>query len=69
MSSSDILYANTYSHGYGIIDVTADAFTILIQQITSDEIGTSYYDNPEALDELFSTLMFSIQDGILAPVP
>jgi len=68
VSSSDILYANTYSHGYGIIDVTSDAFNILIQQISSDEIGTSYYDDPEALDALFSPLMFTIQDGVISPV-
>jgi alkaline phosphatase D len=69
VSSSDILYANTFSHGYGIIDVTADAFTILIQEISSDEIGTSYYDDPEALDELFTPLMFTIRDGEIAPGP
>ena len=68
VSSSDILYANTFSHGYGIIDVTADALTILIQQISSDEIGTSYYDDPEALDDLFTPLMFEIRDGLLSPV-
>ena len=55
--------------GYGIIDVTADALTILIQQISSDEIGTSYYDDPEALDELFTPLMFTIRDGVIAPGP
>ena len=69
VSQSDILYANTFSHGYGIVDVTADAFTILIQEISSDEIGTSYYDDPEALDELFTPLMFTIRDGVLAPGP
>jgi alkaline phosphatase D len=68
VSPSDILYANTFSHGYGIIDVTADALTILIQQISSDEIGTSYYDDPEALDDLFTPLMFEIRDGLLAPI-
>jgi alkaline phosphatase D len=69
VSPSDILYANTFSHGYGIVDVTADAFTILIQEISSDEIGTSYYDDPEALDELFTPIMFTIRDGVLAPGP
>jgi alkaline phosphatase D len=68
VSPSDILYANTFAHGFGIFDATSDTFSITIQQISSDEIGTSYYDNPEALDDLFSTLMFSIQDGVLAPV-
>jgi alkaline phosphatase D len=69
VSQSDILYANTFSHGYGIVDVTADAFTILIQEISSDEIGTSYYDDPEALNDLFTPLMFTIRDGAIAPGP
>ena len=69
VSPSTIMYQNTWSHGYGIMDVTADAFTITLQQISSDEIHTSYYDNPEDLDELFTTLMFTIRDGVLAPGP
>ena len=68
VSPSDILYANTFSHGYGIFDVSSDAFDILIQQISSDEIGTSYYDDPEALNDLFTPLMFEIRDGLLSPV-
>jgi alkaline phosphatase D len=69
VSPSNILYANTFSHGYGIIDVTSDAFTILIQEIASVETGTSYYDDPQALDDLFTPLVFTIRDGVLAPGP
>ena len=69
VSPSNIRYANTFSHGYGIIDVTADSLTILIQEISSDEIGTSYYDDPEALNDLFTPIMFTIRDGVLAPGP
>jgi alkaline phosphatase D len=68
VSPSSIVYQNVWAHGYGIVDVTADAFTITFQQISSDEIHTSYYDNPEALEALFSPLMFTIQDGVLSPV-
>ena len=68
VSPSSIIYANTFSHGYGVIDVTADALTFTIQQIPSDEVGTSYYDDPEALDDLFTTLVYTIQDGLLSPV-
>ena len=63
VSPSNILYQNTWSHGYAIIDVTADKFTILIQEIPSEEIGTSYYDDPEALNDLFTPVMFNIQNG------
>ena len=69
VSPSTIMYQNTWAHGYGIMDVSSDAFTIILQEISSDEIGTSYYDNPEALNDLFTTLMFTIRDGVLAPGP
>ena len=69
VSPSDILYANTFSHGYGILDVTTDALTFTIQEIPSDEVGTSYYDDPEALDELFTPIQFTIEDGVIRPGP
>ena len=69
VSPSTILYQNTWAHGYAIADVTADAFTVTIQEIPSDEIGTSYYDDPEALHDLFTPVMFTIRDGVLAPGP
>jgi alkaline phosphatase D len=69
VSPSNILYQNTWSHGYAIIDVTADKFTILIQEIPSDEVGTSYYDDPAALNDLFTPIMFNIQNGVLTPGP
>jgi alkaline phosphatase D len=67
VSPSDILYTNTYSHGYGILDVTDSTLTTTIVEIPSDEIGTSYYDDPEALDELFTTTVFTIEDGAIRP--
>jgi alkaline phosphatase D len=69
VSSSDILYAETYTHGYGIFDVSADAMTITMQEISSDEIGTSYYDDPETLQQLFTPVQFTIRDGVIAPGP
>jgi len=69
VSPSNIVYQNTWAHGYAIADVTADAFTVTIQEISSDEIGTSYYDDPDALDDLFNPVMFTIRDGVLAPGP
>ena len=69
VSPSTIAYQNTWSHGYAVMDVTADKFTMTIQQISSDEVGTSYYDDPEALNDLFTPVVFNIQNGVLAPGP
>ena len=67
VSLSNIVYASDSSHGYSVIDVTAGAMKILMQEISDDEIGTSYYDNPEALDDLFTPVRFTIRDGELIP--
>jgi alkaline phosphatase D len=69
VSPSNIRYQNAWSHGYAVMDVTADKFTFTIQEIPSDEIGTSYYDDPEALDDLFTPIVFNIQDGLLTLGP
>lgn len=69
VSPSDILYTNTYSHGYGVIDVTAETLTTTIVEIPSDEVGTSYYDNPEALEALVTATVFTIEDGVIRPGP
>ena len=69
VSPSDILYTNTYSHGYGILDVFADRLSFTLQEIPSDQIGTSYYDDPEALNEQFTPIMFTIEDGAIRPGP
>ncbi|HSO22092.1 MAG TPA: alkaline phosphatase D family protein, partial [Chondromyces sp.] len=69
VSPSDILYANTYSHGYGIFDVTPETMTVILQQIPSDEVATSYYDDPDGLNELFTPVMFTIEDGAIRPGP
>ena len=69
VSPSDILYASTYSHGYGIVDVTPDTFRTIFQEMPSDEVSTSYYDDPEALNDLFTPVMFTIEDGAIRPGP
>jgi alkaline phosphatase D len=69
VSPSNIVYQNTWAHGYAVMDVNAEAFSITLQEISSEEIGTSYYDDPGALDDLFTPLMFTIRDGVLAPGP
>ncbi len=69
VSLSDILYASAFSHGYGVFDVTADAFSFVLQEIPSDQVHTSYYDDPETLDGLFTAVQFTIEDGAIRPGP
>ncbi len=69
VSPSDIVYADTFSHGYGIFDVDAETMSFVFEQMPSDEVGTSYYDDPESLNALFTSVAFTIEDGVLSPAP
>jgi len=67
VTPSDIVYARTDSHGFSIIEADPEALHVTIWEIASDEIGTSYYDDPAALDDLFSSTSFTVEDGELIP--
>ncbi len=64
---SDILYADTNQHGYGLVEVTADALYLTLEEIPSTEALTSYYDDPSAAIAKFRTTVFTIRDGQLLP--
>jgi alkaline phosphatase D len=64
---SDIVYANTNSHGFSVMEADAEALHVTIFEISSDEISTSYYDDPAALDDLFQPISFRVEDGELIP--
>jgi len=67
VTPSDIIYANTFAHGFQVMEAGPEALLVTLYEISSDEIFTSYYDDPEALDDLFQTLSFRVQDGELIP--
>ncbi len=66
-TTSDIVYANTWAHGFQVVEAGPEALLVTLYEIPSDEIFTSYYDDPETLDSLFETLSFRVQDGELIP--
>jgi alkaline phosphatase D len=66
-TTSDIVYANTWAHGFQVLEAGPEALLVTLYEISSDEIFTSYYDDPEALDGLFQTRSFRVQDGELIP--
>jgi len=65
VSPSDIAYADTFSHGFMVVEATADALHVTLKQMPSTDTLVSYYDNPAALDEIFTTLRYTVQDGQL----
>ncbi|HOC41703.1 MAG TPA: alkaline phosphatase D family protein [Thermoanaerobaculales bacterium] len=66
-TTSDIVYANTWAHGFSVLEAGPEALLVTLYEIPSSEIFTSYYDDPEALDGLFQTVTFRVQDGELIP--
>lgn len=64
---SDLLYADTNQHGYGIVEVTPDALHLVLEEIPSSQALTSYYDDPDAAIDLFRTTVFTVRDGQLLP--
>ena len=65
VSTSDIVYTNNWVHGFGIMEATPEALYTTIYQIPYEQVGTSYYDDPAALDELVEVLEFTLMDGVL----
>ena len=65
VSTSDIKYTKTDSHGFAIMKADAEKLNVLFYQIPDIETLTSYYDDPGALDELFTVMPFTVQDGEL----
>jgi len=69
VSPSDILYANTESDAFVIVDATADALQVTIYEILADHVFESFYDNPDGLADLFTATSFTVQDGVLTRGP
>ncbi len=69
VSPSDIVYADTDVDAFVVIEATADAFEVKIHEISTDHVFTSFYDDPEALSDLFEVTTFTVQDGVLTPGP
>lgn len=68
VSRSDIVYNNTAAHGFMFFEATADRFLARYHLIPQTHVFESYYDDPDALDEIVQTITFEVRDGRLLPV-
>ena len=66
-SSSAIAYAENFTHGYMIMDATADSLTATMVELPSNEVATDHTQDAAALDSLFVERVFTVQDGQLIP--
>jgi len=69
VSPSDIIYTDTESDAFVIVDVMADTLQVTIYEILADHVFESFYDNPDGLADLFTATTFTVQDGELTPGP
>lgn len=68
-TDSTIVYPQTTNHGFMVMTATPETLTATIEEIDQDEVFTRYYDDPATLDGLFTTTVFTIENGVLRPGP
>jgi alkaline phosphatase D len=68
-TDSTIVYPQTTNHGYMVMEATDQVMRVILQEIDENEVFTNYYDDPATLDGLFTTTMFTLEDGVLRPGP
>ncbi len=69
VSPSDIVYTDTESDAFVIVDAAADALQVTIYEIPAEHVFESFYDNPDGLADLFTATTFTVRDGVLTPGP
>jgi alkaline phosphatase D len=69
VTPSRIAFSDTGSSGFVVMTATADGLTATYHLIDAVESRVSYYADPGALEHLFSTRSFRVQDGVLTPLP
>ncbi len=67
VSPSDIAYTATDRNGFMVVDVAPDSLVATIQQMSENEVFTSYYDTPDAVNDIFEATTYTIQGGQLIP--
>ena len=62
---SKLRFAYTARNGYLLVLVAAEQVTASYYLIDASELAEPYYDNPEALNERFSTYRFVLRNGVI----
>jgi len=64
-----IRYDKTRSNGYVVMEASGADLVASYYHIDTTEVGTSYYANPAALQNLFQVTRFRVANGTLTPLP
>ncbi len=68
-TTSEIAYARTANHGFMIMEVGPEAITARLVEAPESSTFTSFYDDPDALDDLYTVTVFEVRDGELIQLP
>ena len=68
VTPSDIVGLDLRASGYMLVDVTEDALTSTMVTMDSEESRNNYYDDPDALEEIFTEHVYTVQEGEVTPV-
>ena len=68
VSPAKIVYNNTSSNGFVVVEADSEDLTATYYHIASEEVVNCYYDRPEDLDPLFETTTFKLQEGQLTQI-
>lgn len=67
-TDSTIVYDRTTNHGYMVMTATGQTLTATLEEIDQNEVFTDHTADPD-LDALFTTTLFTVEDGVLRPGP
>ena len=68
VTPSDIIGIDLKASGYMLVDVTAEALTSTMVTMDSEETRNNYYDDPDALEDIFTEHVYTVQEGVVTPV-
>jgi hypothetical protein len=63
---SKLKFADSKRNGYLLLRVEADRVTASYYLVDPSELAEPLYDDPEALNNLFSTRHFVLQNGVVS---
>ncbi len=68
VTPSDIVGVDLKASGYMLVEVTAEALTSTMVAMNSEETRNNYYDDPDALEGIFTEHVYTVQEGVVTPL-
>ncbi len=66
-TQAEIPYATTDKNGFMVMEATEETLGVSLMEFATAEVENNYYDDPAALDALFTEINYTVRDGQLLP--